>query len=88
LKLKRHSEATGGPIHYVGNKPEVHRERLLAWLAAIEERADAAKAARQEREGALKELRERRGAKQRDYGMHSERRPGARGRAGPPKNSD
>ena len=82
-KLRSLNKRTDGPIRWVGNRPEVDQGQLLSWIENAEERARIAAEARKSTEGAVKELGERGGKRQKDYGMHSEKRPNAKGKARP-----
>lgn len=81
--LKRLNDLTLGPITWVGDKPEVDKIELIAWIDDRDGRALAVEKARKSRKGARQELQERGGQRQPDYGMHSEKRPNAKGRVGP-----
>ncbi len=82
-RIRQMNELEGGPIIWVRHRPEANKIELLAWWSDIEGRARRAEECRESSEAARDELQERGGIRQQDYSMHSEKRPNAKGKAGP-----
>jgi hypothetical protein len=80
-QVKRQNQLEDGPIRVVRGRPEVDKQQLLVWMHNIEERARAAEESRASQSATAREAEERGGARQGDLGMHSEKRPNARGKA-------
>lgn len=82
-RIKRLNKSTDGPIVYVRNKPEVNRGQLLAWMQDSIGRAEATERVRESRTAAVQDLEKGGATRQRDFGLHPETRPNAKGKARP-----
>jgi hypothetical protein len=80
-QLRRYNDRFGGPIGKIGNKPRVDREILRDWWANLPEIADRAQAHR----GGLRYVDDH--SLQERLGLHSEKRPNAKGKARKAPNS-
>lgn len=82
-ELKRLNELSEGPIKWCGKTPEVDAGELQAWISDTEGRSDAMNRKSLDQHAAADELAERDGVRAADHASHIEKRPNARGRAGP-----